>query len=299
MSRPDHANGAPPRISTTERDSDGPRSLSRSSNARRGSACASSAWTASRCSAAVSTSSAAAIAAVPRAATAVRAASGSATNEARVRSAAATSTTNTTDDAANPRRFHARSPRTVRTTLSAVVSAQAINAAAAGARSQTAAVSTVAVAATVHQRPGRGFTDGLYPEKRRRATGEERGAIGRRASLSGLRGDIFIRMRSIPLLALAACLSATARAQVISLDEGSFTITRSGDRVGREDFSIRSSPADGGSVLVAHGVVAMGARRIEPSLNADTSGGVLKYQTEVRESGRAVVTYSGEFARDH
>ena len=108
-----------------------------------------------------------------------------------------------------------------------------------------------------------------------------------------------MRMRPIPILALAACLSATARAQVISLDEGSFTITRSGDRVGREDFSIRSSPAAGGSVLVAHGVVAMGARRIEPSLNADTSGSVLKYQTEVRESGRVVVTYSGEFARDH
>ena len=172
MSRPDHANGAPPRISTTERDSDGPRSLSRSANARRGSACASSAWTASRWSAAVSTSSAAAIAAVPRAATAVRAAFGFAANEARERSVIATSTTNAAADTANPMRFHARSPPRVSATLSAVVSPHTINVPVAGARSQRAALSTVAVAATVHQRPGRGFTIALYPYKRQRATGE-------------------------------------------------------------------------------------------------------------------------------
>jgi hypothetical protein len=106
-------------------------------------------------------------------------------------------------------------------------------------------------------------------------------------------------MRSIPLLALAACLASTARAQVISLDEGSFTVMRAGNRVGREDFSIRSSPSAGGPSLVAHGVVAIGPRRIEPKLNADTSGGVLKYETEVRENGRTAVTYSGKLVRDH
>jgi len=98
---------------------------------------------------------------------------------------------------------------------------------------------------------------------------------------------------------LVATLATPARAQVTSLDEGSFTIMRGGDRIGREDFSIRSSPTAGGPVLVAHGVVAMGAKRIEPSLNADTSGAVVKYQTEVRENGRVSITYSGELARDH
>ncbi len=107
-------------------------------------------------------------------------------------------------------------------------------------------------------------------------------------------------MRPIRFLALVALLAATAQAQVTSLDEGSFTVMRGGDRVGREDFSIRSSPVGGGGeMLVAHGVVVIGARRIEPSLNADSSGAVLKYQTEVREGGRSTVTYSGELARDH
>ncbi len=84
-----------------------------------------------------------------------------------------------------------------------------------------------------------------------------------------------------------------------SLDEGSFTLIRGGDRIGREDFSIRSSPSGGGPVLVAHAVVAMGPRRIEPKLNADTSGGVVNYETELRDNGRVTVKYTGTLARDH
>jgi hypothetical protein len=106
-------------------------------------------------------------------------------------------------------------------------------------------------------------------------------------------------MRPLPSLALAMLLAATARAQVASLDEGSFTIMRGGDRVGREDFSIRSSAQSGGPPFVSHAVVSMGTRRLEPRLNADTSGSVLNYDTEIRENGRVSVTYSGRFARDH
>jgi hypothetical protein len=106
-------------------------------------------------------------------------------------------------------------------------------------------------------------------------------------------------MRLFRSIALATLLSASAGAQVTSLDEGSFTLMRGGDRIGREDFSIRSTPAAGGSAIVAHAVVSMGTRRIEPSLNADSSGGVLNYQSEVRDGGRTVVTYSGKLARDH
>lgn len=107
-------------------------------------------------------------------------------------------------------------------------------------------------------------------------------------------------MRPLPLLVVLASFASTARAQVTSVDEGSFTITRAGARVGREDFSIRSSPGpSGGAMLVAHGIVVMGARRIEPSQNADTSGAVLNYNSTVKEGGRDVVVYSGKFARDH
>jgi hypothetical protein len=106
-------------------------------------------------------------------------------------------------------------------------------------------------------------------------------------------------MRPLRFLILAGCLAATARAQVISLDEGSFTLTRAGERLGREDFSIRSSASTGGPPFVAHAVVSIGARRIEPRLNADSSGGVFNYDTEIRENGRVSVTYSGTSSRDH
>jgi len=106
-------------------------------------------------------------------------------------------------------------------------------------------------------------------------------------------------MQLFRVLALSAVLATTGNAQVTSLDEGSFTILRAGDRVGREDFSIRSSPVGGRLVLVAHAVVAMGARRIEPSLNADSSSSMFNYDTEIKESGRVTVKYSGRLARDH
>jgi len=107
------------------------------------------------------------------------------------------------------------------------------------------------------------------------------------------------RMRSLPLLAFVASLATTARAQVVSLDEGSFTISRAGNRVGREDFSIRSSSTTTGPMLVARGVVSIGPRHIEPSQNTDTSGSVINYNTTVKEGGRDVVKYSGVSARDH
>jgi hypothetical protein len=74
---------------------------------------------------------------------------------------------------------------------------------------------------------------------------------------------------------------------------------RGSDRIGREDFSIRSSKSPAGAVLVAHGVVALGPKRIEPVLKSDSAGNVTEYDTEIRENGRVSVTYAGKLARDH
>lgn len=92
--------------------------------------------------------------------------------------------------------------------------------------------------------------------------------------------------------ALAVAVSPVG-AQVRVLDEGSFTLYRNGDRVGREDFSIREAPGAEGRVLVAQATVAIGARRITPGVNADTSGFPTRYQREVRDSGALVEAYSG------
>ena len=104
--------------------------------------------------------------------------------------------------------------------------------------------------------------------------------------------------RAFALLLAAAALTPLP-AQIISLDEGSFSLVRGGERVGREDFSIRSAPATGGVVLVAQGNSVTGGRRVAPGLNADSSGFPLRYQSEVREEGRVVESYSGQTTRSH
>ncbi len=104
--------------------------------------------------------------------------------------------------------------------------------------------------------------------------------------------------RAFALLLAAATLTPLP-AQILSLDEGSFSLVRGGERVGREDFSIRSSPATGGVVLVAQGNSVIGSRRVAPGLNADSSGFPLRYQSEVRVNGRVVESYSGQTTRLH
>lgn len=111
-------------------------------------------------------------------------------------------------------------------------------------------------------------------------------------------------MRSITLLATAAialAAAAPAGAQIVSLDEGSLTLVREGERAGREDYSIRSAPgsASGGIVLVAQGNIITGTRRFTAGLNADTAGFPLRYQTDLRAEGRPVESYSGLTTRDH
>jgi hypothetical protein len=91
---------------------------------------------------------------------------------------------------------------------------------------------------------------------------------------------------------------AAASGQVVSLDEGSFTLYRDGERIGREDFSIRSAPGADGRFLVAQATQAIGTRRTAPGINADTSGFPIRYQREVRDSGAFVESYSGQVARD-
>lgn len=85
-----------------------------------------------------------------------------------------------------------------------------------------------------------------------------------------------------------------AGGQATSVDEGSFTITRNGERAGRESFSIRSAPGPVARALVAQGLLVLDSLRVAPALNADTAGFPARYQTEVRIDGRVVETYSGQ-----
>jgi hypothetical protein len=88
------------------------------------------------------------------------------------------------------------------------------------------------------------------------------------------------------VVALSLALSSTSFAQVTTVDEGSFTISRGGtrptDRIGQESFTIRRTRGAGGDVVVANAMVTFDTERIAPALRTDTSFSPLAYQVEVR-----------------
>lgn len=91
--------------------------------------------------------------------------------------------------------------------------------------------------------------------------------------------------RALPLVALVV-LPAVARAQVVTHDEGSFTVTRGGAPVGREEFRILRQPSAGGVAYVARALGAYGERRVSPALQTDSLGVPQRYQVEVRDAGQ-------------
>ena len=108
-----------------------------------------------------------------------------------------------------------------------------------------------------------------------------------------------VRMRHLAAaLAPAIAAAAPAAAQVSTVDEGSFTITQNGTRVGREDFRIRRTPTGDASVnFVASATVDMGDRQLAPDLRTDTHGGLLAYRMEVRSGPAAQERLRGTVER--
>jgi len=93
-----------------------------------------------------------------------------------------------------------------------------------------------------------------------------------------------LTMKPLTLVALAgAIIASPLSAQVATLDEGSFTITVSGERVGREDFRIRSTPGAAGPEIVATANVSYSTRRVLAQMRADSAGVPSRYVVEVKE----------------
>lgn len=105
-------------------------------------------------------------------------------------------------------------------------------------------------------------------------------------------------IRYLAAAALTATTALPAAAQVITLDEGTFTISRNGTPVGRESFTIRSSPGGpGGAVTQARATVSYDDRRLTPVLKADSIGSPTEYQLEVRAGANASEVLKGVIRR--
>ncbi|HEX6966124.1 MAG TPA: DUF6134 family protein [Gemmatimonadaceae bacterium] len=101
--------------------------------------------------------------------------------------------------------------------------------------------------------------------------------------------------------ALVSAIVLTApvglRAQVTTVDEGSFTIYRGGASIGRETFTIRRDVNPGGDVFVASGSVQLDDQHIMPALRTDAGGAPLAYQVEVRTGSQVRERLSGQVGR--
>jgi hypothetical protein len=96
----------------------------------------------------------------------------------------------------------------------------------------------------------------------------------------------------VAFLALGPCL---AFGQVTVVDDGSFTISRAGVRVGREDFSIRHVPTTQGAYeTLTRGVVVLGTHRVTLDFSADSLGRPVRIQSRTMEDGRTGESYRAE-----
>jgi hypothetical protein len=104
-----------------------------------------------------------------------------------------------------------------------------------------------------------------------------------------------VRVAGFALLAAAPALDA--RAQTATVDEGTFTVSRAGVTLGREEFRIVRQP--GASAFTARATVAYGERRIAPALQADEQGSPERYQVEVRRGGAVEQRVTAQAAGTH
>ena len=101
-------------------------------------------------------------------------------------------------------------------------------------------------------------------------------------------------MLRIALAFVALLAAAPLRAQVAIVDEGTFTHSIAGSRVGREDFSVRTVRGGGSMNLVAQANVLAGEQRRTIVLNTDSAGTPSRFQLEVRDATVIVSTVVGE-----
>lgn len=106
------------------------------------------------------------------------------------------------------------------------------------------------------------------------------------------------QLAGIPLLAATFAVARMADAQTTRIaDQGSFTITQNGQRIGREDFTITASPGTAGIEYSARATVQYGDRRLEPQLRTDSAGVAMSYEVTTRGANEPPAQWKGSIVR--
>lgn len=102
---------------------------------------------------------------------------------------------------------------------------------------------------------------------------------------------------TITLLTTSVTAPAAAVQSTRTVDQGSFTITENGQRIGREDFTISVAPRGASMEYIATATVTYGDRRLSPELRTDSGGVAVSYRVEAREADAAPERWQGTIVR--
>lgn len=106
----------------------------------------------------------------------------------------------------------------------------------------------------------------------------------------------FLRSVAVLALGLATAAPAPVAGQALVLDEGTFSLFLNGERIGREDFSLRASRGSAGG-YIAQGNLLKGDQRQTVVLTVDSAGTPLRFQLDTREEGTAIASVVGQQER--
>ena len=104
------------------------------------------------------------------------------------------------------------------------------------------------------------------------------------------------RTAALGLLAAAFPQSRTD-AQVSTVDEGSFTISRGSTRVGRESFLIRHNTGGGGDTYLSTATIDLDSRKLTPVLRTDSALVPLLYQLDIKQGDQIELSLKGAVGR--
>lgn len=106
----------------------------------------------------------------------------------------------------------------------------------------------------------------------------------------------FLRPFALVALVLLGAASRPLAAQALVLDEGTFSLFMNGERIGREDFSVRAARGSSGG-FIGQGNLLTGDQRRTVVLTVDSLGAPLRFQLDTRGDGKVIASVAGELDR--
>ena len=129
------------------------------------------------------------------------------------------------------------------------------------------------------------YPPSTFPRSHRSHRAQRSSRLGWRSLIGALVG---IRALALPV---------GLHAQADRIDAGSFSVRMAGERIGREQFSIRKAPAPDGAAFELRAETTQGDRRVAVQLTTDSTGAPIRYSLEIRDDANVMLRLGGQRVR--